>query len=39
MNACLVDGSVIFLKAGTPAVVRRALMTISGHDDAVANKW
>jgi prepilin-type processing-associated H-X9-DG protein len=39
MNACFVDGNVTFLKAGTPAVVRRALMTISGEDNPVANGW
>jgi prepilin-type processing-associated H-X9-DG protein len=34
-NACLVDGSVKFmkLKADTPAKVRRALISISGNDD------
>jgi prepilin-type processing-associated H-X9-DG protein len=31
MNACFVDGAVRFLKAGTPAMVRRALMSISGN--------
>ena len=36
MNACFVDGSVMFLKASTPAAVRRALMSISGNDDRVA---
>ena len=39
MNACFVDGSVRFLKASTPAAVRRALMSISGNDDEVANEW
>ena len=33
MNACFVDGSVVFLKANTPAEVRRALMSISGNDN------
>ena len=32
-NACFVDGHVMFLKASTPAPVRRALMTISGKDN------
>ena len=32
-NACFVDGSVRFLKASTPAAVRRALMSISGNDN------
>lgn len=36
MNACLVDGGVMFLKADTPARVRRALVTISGGDDDAA---
>ena len=39
MNACFVDGSVRFLKANTPAKVRRALMSISGNDDEVAEEW
>jgi prepilin-type N-terminal cleavage/methylation domain-containing protein/prepilin-type processing-associated H-X9-DG protein len=39
MNAGFVDGSVRFLKAGTPANVRRALMSISGNDKAVAQEW
>jgi type II secretory pathway pseudopilin PulG len=38
-NACSVDGSVRFLKANTPAKVRRALMSISGNDDEVAKEW
>ncbi len=38
-NACFVDGSVRFLKATTPAKVRRALMTISGHDDPSSDTW
>jgi prepilin-type processing-associated H-X9-DG protein len=37
-NACLVDGSVRFLKASTPAEVRRALITISGNDK-VGAEW
>ena len=32
-NACFVDGGVRFLKANTPANVRRALMSISGNDN------
>jgi prepilin-type processing-associated H-X9-DG protein len=39
MNTCLVDGSVRFLKASTPAEVRRALISISGNDDNVINAW
>ena len=39
MNAGFVDGSVRFLKADTPAPVRRALMSISGNDDEVAREW
>ena len=38
-QACLVDGSVRFLKASTPAEVRRALISISGNDDEVAKEW
>jgi prepilin-type processing-associated H-X9-DG protein len=38
-NACFVDGSVRFLKASTPLDVRRALMSISGHDDAITKEW
>jgi prepilin-type processing-associated H-X9-DG protein len=38
-NACFVDGSVKFLKASTPVLVRRALMSISGNDDEVAKEW
>lgn len=33
MNAAFVDGSVHFLKAATPATLRRALISISGNDD------
>ena len=36
-NACFVDGHVMFLKASTPAPVRRALMTISGKDNQFTN--
>jgi type II secretory pathway pseudopilin PulG len=39
MNAGLVDGSVRFLKAGTPASVRRALISISGNDNAITTEW
>jgi hypothetical protein len=39
MNACFVAGNVAFLKAATPANVRRALMSISGNDNAVVNEW
>jgi prepilin-type processing-associated H-X9-DG protein len=38
-NAALVDGSVGFLKIGTPAAIRGALLSISGHDDALAREW
>jgi prepilin-type N-terminal cleavage/methylation domain-containing protein len=38
-NACLVSGHVRFLKADTPARVRRALLSISGDDDEVAKAW
>jgi prepilin-type processing-associated H-X9-DG protein len=31
-NAAFVDGSVRFLKSGTPAVERRALISITGND-------
>jgi prepilin-type processing-associated H-X9-DG protein len=39
MNACFVDGQVFFLKADTPARVRRALMSISGNDNPAAREW
>jgi prepilin-type processing-associated H-X9-DG protein len=39
MNASFVDGSVKFLKATTPARVRRALMSISGNDNPDADEW
>ncbi len=39
MNACFVDGAVRFLHASTPAMVRRALMSISGNDNKFANEW
>jgi type II secretory pathway pseudopilin PulG len=38
-NACLVDGRVLFLKAATPATVRRALISIAGNDDKAAQEW
>jgi prepilin-type N-terminal cleavage/methylation domain-containing protein/prepilin-type processing-associated H-X9-DG protein len=38
-NACFADGHVAFLKANTPAVVRRAMMSISGNDNEVAKEW
>ena len=39
VNAAFVDGSVRFLKASTPAAVRRALLSISGNDDEVVRRW
>jgi prepilin-type N-terminal cleavage/methylation domain-containing protein len=39
MNACLLDGSVLFLKADTPARVRRALVSIAGDDNDDARPW
>jgi prepilin-type processing-associated H-X9-DG protein len=39
MNACFVDGHVTFLKANTPEMVRRALMSISGNDNDAAKEW
>jgi prepilin-type N-terminal cleavage/methylation domain-containing protein/prepilin-type processing-associated H-X9-DG protein len=39
MNACFVDGRVRFLKANTPATVRRALMSISGNDDVASDQY
>jgi type II secretory pathway pseudopilin PulG len=38
-NACVVAGHVLFLKANTPADVRRALISISGSDNEVAKEW
>jgi prepilin-type processing-associated H-X9-DG protein len=38
-NACFVDGRVPFLKANTPAKVRRALMSIAGNDNEIAKEW
>jgi len=38
-NAGFVDGRVLFLKASTPAGVRRALMSISGSDNEAAKEW
>jgi prepilin-type processing-associated H-X9-DG protein len=39
MNACFVDGSVRFMKSGTPEKVRRALMSISGKDNDAVIDW
>jgi prepilin-type processing-associated H-X9-DG protein len=39
MNGCFVDGSVKFLKASIPGVVRRALISIAGNDTEVAKDW
>ncbi len=39
MNACCVDGSVHFVKASTPAYVRRALMSIAGNDGPRSDDW
>lgn len=33
---CFVDGSVMFLKANTPATARRAMLSIAGDDDEAA---
>jgi prepilin-type processing-associated H-X9-DG protein len=38
-NAALADGSVRFLKANTPAPVRRALLSISGNDNDALKEW
>ena len=38
-NALLADGSVRFLKADTPAPMRRALLSISGNDNDAVNGW
>jgi prepilin-type processing-associated H-X9-DG protein len=38
-NACFVDGSVHFLKATTPADVRRALISIAGNEHLSADSW
>ena len=38
-NVGLVDGSVRFLKANTPARVRRALTSISGNDEVGDDEW
>jgi type II secretory pathway pseudopilin PulG len=37
-NAAFVNGAVMFLKASVPATVRRALISISGNDEA-ATEW
>ncbi len=39
MNGCLVDGSVRFLRANTPAEVRRALISISAGDNKPTDEW
>jgi prepilin-type processing-associated H-X9-DG protein len=39
MNASFVDGSVRFLKTSIPAAVRRALISISGHDDPASESY
>jgi prepilin-type processing-associated H-X9-DG protein len=39
VNACLVDGSVRFLSAKTPAEARRAYVSISGNDDGAVKGW
>ncbi len=39
MNACMVNGSVRFFKASTPAKVRRALVSIAGNDDGITTEW
>jgi len=38
-NSGFVDGSVRFLKTSTPAMVRRALMSISGNDKVDSNEY
>jgi prepilin-type processing-associated H-X9-DG protein len=38
-NVALADGSVKFLKADTPAPMRRALLSISGGDDDAVKGW
>jgi prepilin-type processing-associated H-X9-DG protein len=38
-NAAMADGSVRFLKADTPAPVRRALLSISGNDNDAVKEW
>ena len=38
-NACLVDGSVRFLKANIPSEVRRSLISISGNDNKFTYDW
>jgi prepilin-type processing-associated H-X9-DG protein len=39
MNAGFVDGSVRFLKTSTPAMVRRALMSISGNENVTSDQY
>ncbi len=38
-SAAFVDGSVKFLRASTSAAVRRALLSIAGNDNEVAQGW
>ncbi len=38
-NVALADGSVKFLKATTPVLTRRALLTISGNDNEAIKDW
>ena len=38
-NAAAVDGSVRFLKVNTSAKLRRAILSISGHDDKESVEW
>jgi type II secretory pathway pseudopilin PulG len=38
-NAAAVDGSVRFLKVDTSAKLRRAILSISGHDDNECVEW
>lgn len=38
-NGCFVAGNVLFLKATTPESVRRAMISISGKDEAIAIQW
>jgi prepilin-type processing-associated H-X9-DG protein len=38
-NASFVDGGVRFMKATTPAQVRRAWISISGNDNQFTNEW
>jgi hypothetical protein len=38
-NSARADGSVWFLKADTPAPVRRALLSLSGNDNDAVKEW